>query len=195
MALIPYSVLDPDTFRCFAHKRAGLWTLRHQPRPALPKTTATHFPLHLELIPIKSLRACQSTNAALHNTLKLLKLLVYGPVMLRSMTRDPNDDERRGAASEWTVEDSSLDHENLNDQPKRESGCFCAPQLFGGGIYLPDPSTYDPIEILLNTHDKNHREELTRKWRDNKLSELNFVGVVVRTFDACRSTYTSEHIG
>jgi len=52
-------------------------------------------------------------------------------------------------------------------------------QFFGGGIYAPDPSTYDPIEILLNTEDAEEKDELTVKWRDNKLSELNFVGVVV----------------
>jgi hypothetical protein len=113
------------------------------------------------------------------------------------MTYDPSDDERRGAESEWNAEHSdSLDHQNSNDQRKRESGCFCAPQLFGGGIYLPDPSTYDPIEILLNTHQKKLREELTRKWRDNKLSELNFVGVVVRTqYSQCcrRSTCLENH--
>ncbi|KAI4640543.1 uncharacterized protein J4E79_011813 [Alternaria viburni] len=53
--------------------------------------------------------------------------------------------------------------------------------MFGGGIFLPDPSTYDPLEILLNTHDQSERDELVEKWRDNKLSELNFVGVVVST--------------
>lgn len=51
-------------------------------------------------------------------------------------------------------------------------------QFFGGGIYAPDPSTYDPIEILLNADTTQERDELTMKWRDNKLSELNFVGVV-----------------
>ncbi|KAF2831838.1 hypothetical protein CC86DRAFT_365777 [Ophiobolus disseminans] len=51
-------------------------------------------------------------------------------------------------------------------------------QFLGGGIYAPDPSTYDPIEILLNTEDEKERDDLTRKWKDNKLSELNFVGVV-----------------
>ncbi|CAN9381545.1 unnamed protein product [Alternaria alternata] len=51
--------------------------------------------------------------------------------------------------------------------------------MFGGGIYLPDPSTYDPIEILLNTYDRSERDELVKIWRDNKLSELNFVGVVL----------------
>lgn len=52
-------------------------------------------------------------------------------------------------------------------------------QFFGGGIYAPDPSTYDPIEILLNSTDQEEQDELTTRWRDNKLSELNFVGVVV----------------
>ena len=51
-------------------------------------------------------------------------------------------------------------------------------QFFGGGIYAPDPSTYDPIEILLNAEGEE-RDNLTARWRDNKLSELNFVGVVV----------------
>ena len=61
--------------------------------------------------------------------------------------------------------------------------CTCLPflQFFGGGIYAPDPSTYDPIEILLNAETEDERNELTAKWRDNKLSELNFVGVVVST--------------
>jgi hypothetical protein len=61
--------------------------------------------------------------------------------------------------------------------------CTCLPflQFFGGGIYAPDPSTYDPIEILLNAETEEEKNELTAKWRDNKLSELNFVGVVVST--------------
>jgi hypothetical protein len=54
-------------------------------------------------------------------------------------------------------------------------------QFLGGGIYAPDPSTYDPVEILLNTEDEGKRDALTKQWRDNKLSELSFVGVVVRT--------------
>jgi hypothetical protein len=52
-------------------------------------------------------------------------------------------------------------------------------QFFGGGIYAPDPSTYDPIEILLNTEEEEEKDKLTQQWRDNKLSELSFVGVVV----------------
>ncbi|KAF1914821.1 hypothetical protein BDU57DRAFT_589003 [Ampelomyces quisqualis] len=51
-------------------------------------------------------------------------------------------------------------------------------RFFGGGIYAPDPSTYDPIKILLNVEDSDEKDELTQRWKDNKLSELNFVGVV-----------------
>lgn len=62
-------------------------------------------------------------------------------------------------------------------------------QFFGGGIYAPDSTTYDPIEILLNTEDEDERDDLTILWRDNKLSELNFVGVVVSTkADCCKVT-------
>lgn len=50
--------------------------------------------------------------------------------------------------------------------------------FFGGGIYAPDAATYDPIEILLNTEDAKEKDDLTIQWRDNKLSELNFIGVV-----------------
>jgi hypothetical protein len=54
-------------------------------------------------------------------------------------------------------------------------------QFFGGGVFIADSTTYDPLEILLNTEDEDRKDELTLKWRDNKLSELSFVGVVVRT--------------
>ncbi|KAF3044124.1 hypothetical protein E8E12_010112 [Didymella heteroderae] len=50
--------------------------------------------------------------------------------------------------------------------------------FFGGGIYAPDAATYDPIEMLLNTKDEKEKDELTIQWRDNKLSELSFIGVV-----------------
>lgn len=51
--------------------------------------------------------------------------------------------------------------------------------FFGGGIYAPDSSTYDPIETLLNAEDPEERDRLTERWRDNRLDELSFVGVVV----------------
>lgn len=60
----------------------------------------------------------------------------------------------------------------------QDSSLWSVLRFFGGGIYAPDPSTYDPIEILLNSEDADERDELTVRWRDNKLSELSFVGVV-----------------
>ena len=72
-------------------------------------------------------------------------------------------------------------------------------RFFGGGIFTPDPSTYDPIAILLSTEDDKERDELTTRWRDNKLQELNFIGVVV-SFSAITilpgvgcSSYTTTH--
>ena len=40
-------------------------------------------------------------------------------------------------------------------------------------------TTYDPIYSLLNANDNKERDELTQRWKDNKLSELSFVGIVV----------------
>lgn len=106
--------------------------------------------------------------------------------MLRALSHEPNDVEWNAANHEQTPNTQTqapLELETSNNKRKRQSQCFCAPQMFGGGIYLPDPSTYDPIEILLNTYDRSERDELVKIWRDNKLSELNFVGVVVCTTD------------
>lgn len=113
--------------------------------------------------------------------------------MLRTKTQEPLDAEQGEAASDRTaIQSNYLQPESSKIQRKRESWCMCAPQLFGGGIYLPDPSTYDPIEILLNTEDGKERDELTMQWRDNKLSELNFVGVVVCTFGAVTAAWSRD---
>jgi hypothetical protein len=72
---------------------------------------------------------------------------------------------------------SSRDDDDFG--PKKEDSRFRHfLQFLGGGIFFPDPSTAEPIEILLNTRDQDKREKLIKTWRDNKLSELNFVGVV-----------------
>jgi hypothetical protein len=98
------------------------------------------------------------------------------------MTHESDDVERRGATNERsTTQDSTtpLLQQSSTPQKKGQNGWLWVPQLFGGGIYLPDPSTYDPIEILLNSADGRETDDLTTRWRDNKLSELNFVGIVV----------------
>ena len=40
-------------------------------------------------------------------------------------------------------------------------------------------TTYDPIKTLLNADTEQEKDELTTKWKENKLQELNFVGIVV----------------
>jgi len=58
----------------------------------------------------------------------------------------------------------------------------------GSGLFSPKASTWEPIVLLLNERDKDYRNELTAQWRDNKLQELSFVGVVVclESFLHCR---------
>lgn len=40
-------------------------------------------------------------------------------------------------------------------------------------------STFDSIYIIINTQDEQERDNLTERWRDHKLEELNFIGIVV----------------
>lgn len=92
------------------------------------------------------------------------------------------DIEDGGAAGEQTPMLGSSSRQRSSGENKDNKWSFLHIfQFFGGGIYAPDPSTYDPIEILLNTEDEGQKNDLTVKWRDNKLSELNFVGIVVCT--------------
>ncbi|KAK5171211.1 uncharacterized protein LTR77_004355 [Saxophila tyrrhenica] len=39
-------------------------------------------------------------------------------------------------------------------------------------------TTFDPIYSLLNADEDKERDELTQRWKDNKLQELSFIGVV-----------------
>ncbi|OCL07628.1 hypothetical protein AOQ84DRAFT_319671 [Glonium stellatum] len=57
--------------------------------------------------------------------------------------------------------------------------------FLSSGIFAPDATTYGPIEMLLNAEDREERDRLTEKWRDNKLSELNFVGIVAALLTGC----------
>ena len=40
--------------------------------------------------------------------------------------------------------------------------------------------------VLLNEEDPEKREQLTEQWRDHKLNELSFIGIVVRMLRAKR---------
>lgn len=95
-----------------------------------------------------------------------------------------SDLEERGTSGSRTPLLGSSAHQRIGGgsySNDKKGSAFRIFQFFGGGIYAPDSTTYDPIEILLNTDDEDERDDLTILWRDNKLSELNFVGVVVST--------------
>jgi hypothetical protein len=120
-----------------------------------------------------------------------------------SYNRDVEDASERSPMLGNT--NSSRQTSSSKDDDNSKWSALYILQFFGGGIYAPDPSTYDPIEILLNTEDEEKREALTKLWRDNKLSELSFVGVVVRylashvhwllaTLALCGCDNTSQHI-
>jgi hypothetical protein len=95
------------------------------------------------------------------------------------MTYD-NDIEERGRSGSRTPLLGSSSHQRIGQESDDHKWTLKKVlQFFGGGIYAPDSTTYDPLEILLNTEDEEEQDELTTLWRDNKLSELNFVGVVV----------------
>lgn len=52
-------------------------------------------------------------------------------------------------------------------------------------VLLPGDSTYDSLYIILNTQDERERDVLTERWRDHKLEELNFIGIVGALLAGC----------
>lgn len=98
------------------------------------------------------------------------------------MTYDSDVEDRSRIDERTSMLGETSSESGLTSNKENTSSLWIFLRFFGGGIYAPDPSTYDPIEILLNTQDPDERDELTVRWKDNKLSELNFVGVVVCIF-------------
>ena len=47
------------------------------------------------------------------------------------------------------------------------------------GVFHKDSIPYEAICLMVNTEDKDKRDELTRNWRDHKIQELSFIGTVV----------------
>lgn len=56
------------------------------------------------------------------------------------------------------------------------SGIFSA-----GGIFGANTTAYDGVTLMLNAATEEERDDLTRRWRDHKIAELNFVGTLVST--------------
>jgi hypothetical protein len=98
-------------------------------------------------------------------------------VQLNNMAHN-NGDVENSASGERTPMLGRSSHQHISKDDNKWYFMHIM-HFFGGGIYAPNPSTYDPIKILLNTEDAEKKDELTTRWRDNKLSELSFVGVVV----------------
>ncbi|KAF2420736.1 hypothetical protein EJ08DRAFT_702330 [Tothia fuscella] len=58
--------------------------------------------------------------------------------------------------------------------------------LFSGpGTFSAPSLSESPIIDLLNEANKTKRDQLVEKWRDHKLQELNFVGVVAALLTGC----------
>jgi len=70
-------------------------------------------------------------------------------------------------------------HQRREPAPPSSAAVWTVLRFLCGGIYAPDASTYAPIAELLNAEAGEEQDRLTERWRDNKLSELSFVGVVV----------------
>ncbi|KAI1843827.1 hypothetical protein JX265_001121 [Neoarthrinium moseri] len=50
--------------------------------------------------------------------------------------------------------------------------------IFRSGLIAPNETTYGSLSILLNEDDPDRKDRLTEQWRDHKLQELNFIGIV-----------------
>lgn len=53
------------------------------------------------------------------------------------------------------------------------------------GLMKPLQTTYETITILLVAETEQERDELTKQWRDHKLEELNFIGIVGALLAGC----------
>lgn len=46
-------------------------------------------------------------------------------------------------------------------------------------LIFKSTTSYDPVFALLNAETAEERDKYTERWRDHKLEELNFIGIVV----------------
>lgn len=53
------------------------------------------------------------------------------------------------------------------------------------GLMKPLQTTYETITNLLVAETEQERDELTKQWRDHKLEELNFIGIVGALLAGC----------
>ncbi|KAK0355691.1 hypothetical protein LTR59_011058 [Friedmanniomyces endolithicus] len=89
-------------------------------------------------------------------------------------------DQQPGAPLE--TESDTMDNSQFHSEVTA-LGAFLS--IFQGGLLAPTRTTYDSIDQLLNAPTKAERDELTKRWCDHKLEELNFVGVVGALLTGC----------
>lgn len=87
----------------------------------------------------------------------------------RSSTLSPKDTKHEMPEP---LEDTDCEY------PEERSGLGAFLSLFRGGLMAPTQTTYDSIHCLLTAETIEERDQLTKQWRDHKLEELNFIGVV-----------------
>jgi len=97
---------------------------------------------------------------------------------IESTNKMPHNHDTERDSSSAELHNTNGDDDDDFGPDEKDSTFRHILQFLGGGVFFPDPSTADPIGILLNTQNPEKRDNLIKKWRDNKLSELNFVGVV-----------------
>jgi len=71
----------------------------------------------------------------------------------------------------------------LSESHRIENGMF--PKFRGPGIFSGPTLSESTILELLNCPDETERDRLTVQWRDHKLKELNFVGIVAALLTGC----------
>ncbi|KAG7119664.1 hypothetical protein HYQ45_014904 [Verticillium longisporum] len=75
------------------------------------------------------------------------------------------------------------------DEDRSQTGSLATfLSIFHGGLVAPDSTTLDSLQAILNESDDALRDDLTERWRDHKLQELNFVGTVGALLAACLSS-------
>ncbi|EMD00526.1 hypothetical protein BAUCODRAFT_144184 [Baudoinia panamericana UAMH 10762] len=80
-----------------------------------------------------------------------------------------------------------VDGEDCN-YPDEGSGFGAFLTMFRGGLIAPTGTTYDSIRLLLTAESVDERDQLTRQWRDHKLQELNFIGIVGALLAGCMTS-------
>jgi len=54
-----------------------------------------------------------------------------------------------------------------------------------GNLIAPSRTTYDSISLLLTASTEAERDALTEQWRDHKLEEQNFIGIIGALLAGC----------